>query len=203
MLLLHPQKKHWHLYKSSKITKSIYACSQRETAREGAKKTEATRANKQKTVDALACTSHQWSMLKLSDMCLPFLFLPRYSNCSMDGSSKSSPKRRGWICAFLCSITIPPDRQEHTYFQHFLEVFFFFYIVSVLCQALPTLLQLDKQIADVKYKTVALNTGRSFDALVAGSGFSTLFLLTFCQCLFRNIDRNTFWAEHIFPIFFF
>lgn len=166
-----------------------------------AQKREATRANKQKTVDALACTSHQWSMLKLSDMCLPFLFLPRYSNCSMDGSSKSSPKRRGWICAFLCSITIPPDRQNTPIFRIFSFFWrYFLFLYSRLCQALPTLLQLDGQIADVKYKTVALNTGRCFDALVAGSVFSTLFLLTFCQCLFWNIDRNTFWAE--FPIFF-
>lgn len=98
-----------------------------------AQKREATRANKQKTVDALACSSHQWSMLKLSDMCLPFLFLPRYSNCSMDGSGKSSPKRRGWICAFLCSITIPPDRQNTPIFRIFFFFFggiFFFYIVG-------------------------------------------------------------------------
>lgn len=90
-----------------------------------------------KNIDSLACTSHHWTMLKLSDMCLLFLFFPQYWNCSMDGNSKSSPKHRGWICAFLFSITIAPDSLEHTYFQHF--YLFIYLLYSRSCQALPTL----------------------------------------------------------------
>lgn len=59
-------------------------------------------------------TSPHWSLQKLSDMCLPVLFFPLYSNCSMDGNRKSSQKHRGWICAFLFSITFSSDSQKHT-----------------------------------------------------------------------------------------
>lgn len=117
-------KAHWHTYKGSNITKSIHACSESETAKGGTEKG-ATRGNKQKTFDSPACTTHHWSMLKVSDMCLPFSFFPWYSNCSMGENRRGSPKHRGWICAFLFPITIPPDRQEHTYFQDFFgDVFY-------------------------------------------------------------------------------
>ena len=72
-----------------------------------------------KRADSLERNRHHWSLLKLSDMCLPFSFFPRYSNCSMVGNSRSSPKHRGWICAFLFSITVSPDRHERTYFRGF------------------------------------------------------------------------------------
>ncbi len=116
-----------------------------------------------KSTDSLACTSHHWSMLKLSDMCLPFLFFPQYSNCSMDGNSKSSPEHRGWIYAFLFSITISSDRQEHTYFRG-LFLGDGFYTVGCVKPCPPCCIWQ----ADVKYKTATLKTGSSFDSLVAG-----------------------------------
>lgn len=49
------------------------------------------------------------------------VFFPSYSNCSMGENRKSFPLHRGWICAFLFPSAIPPDRQENSCFQAFLQ----------------------------------------------------------------------------------
>lgn len=111
----------WHISKRQWNYKISYMCAHEKTQASRVKKRRQQKETNKHT-DSQACTRHHWSLLKLSDTCLPFLFHPRCSNCSMDGNSKSSPKHTGWICAFLFSITITPDRQEHTYFT---GLFFF------------------------------------------------------------------------------
>lgn len=97
-----------------------YMRAHKEAGSRGRRRDKRQRECTDKNTESPACTSHHWSMLKVSDICLLvllFFFLPWCSNCSMGENRKSSLKHRGWICAFFISPTIPPDRQEHSFFS--------------------------------------------------------------------------------------